>query len=188
MAGGSGSVAGLLLSSEWGEWWRRPWSLVSYGVVHTDWLHAGFNVLLLGWLAFSRCVGVREYWGLFLLGVVLGGLIFLIGGDGVLMGASSGIAAIVPVEAFRRFGKRWGIVVLVLWIIFFEFVSRNTIGGVVQSIHMVGYLAGLLYLLISWNKMPADKTWDSELIEKVKLSGYQSLNRAEREQIKQMGI
>lgn len=188
VVGGDAKVAPLLLSSEWGECLSCPWSLVSYGLVHTQWVHAGINILLLSWLAFSRCIGVKEYWMLFLLGVVLGGIIFVIGGDGVLMGASSGIAAIVPVEVFRRFGKKWGLVSLVLWIVIFEFVIRSTIGGLVQSIHMVGYLAGLLYLLTAWSKLSSEEIGDRGLIEKVNLSGYQSLNRAEREQIRQMGI
>lgn len=188
LVGGDGSVAALTLSSEWGEWWLRPWSLLSYGVVHTGWLHVGVNVLLLSWFANSRCIREKEYWLLFLSGVVLGGIIFLIGGNGILMGASSGIAAIVPIEAFRRLGKRWGLMSLVLWIVVLEIGVRSAIGGVVQSIHIVGYVVGLLYLLASWGRLSVVGAEDSALIEKVNLSGYQSLNRAEREQIKQMGV
>lgn len=186
--GGDGVVAPLLLSSDWGEWLVRPWSLVSYGVVHTGGLHVGVNLLLLSWLALSRCIGVREYWGLFLSGVVIGGIIFFIGGDGVLMGASSGIAAIVPVEIYRRFGKKWGGILLVLWIAIFEFIAKNSIGGVVQSIHLGGYLIGLLYLLSSWKRLSTKDVEHKEIIEKANLSGYQSLNRAEREEIRQMGV
>lgn len=186
--GGDGRMVPLILSSDKGEWLEAPWSLASYGLVHTGWLHVGVNVLLLLWLSLSHCVGVREYWILFVVGVILGGLLFIIGGDGVLMGASSGIAAIVPVEIFRRFGKKWGLVLLVFWIVVFEFVIRSTIGDVVQSLHLVGYLAGLFYLLNSWSKLSALNSEHTDLIEKVRLSGYQSLNRVEREQIKQMGI
>ena len=96
---GNGAISRLALPSDGGTFLSQPWSLVTYGFVHTYWRHIVINVgMLLMLLLFSVGCGIsnRTVLGLFLCGILSGGLLFLLIGDGVLVGASAGIAALVP--------------------------------------------------------------------------------------------
>lgn len=188
MTSGTESLGQLILPSAWDTWMIRPWSIVTYGFVHLQWLHFVVNLFLLAWLTLSVCVGYKELWGLFITGTILGGLIFLVAGDGVLMGASSGIAAIVPVEVFRRWGGSWGLIILNLWVFCFEFLTRGTLGGLIQSIHMVGYVLGIFYVIAFRRRLRVEGVNHEALVNKVNVSGYNSLSKTEREQLKQMGV
>lgn len=84
------------------------WRLVSYGFLHLDWLHLGLNAL--GLWGLGRVVEavfgpVRALW-LFVVSVVGGGLLSLLGGGTVLVGASGGLfgllGALVAFGLLRR--------------------------------------------------------------------------------------
>ncbi|MFN7144826.1 MAG: rhomboid family intramembrane serine protease [Myxococcota bacterium] len=84
----------------------EAWRLVSYGFLHTDWLHLGLNALALWGL--GRVVEavfgpVRALW-LFVVSVVGGGLLSLVGGGTVLVGASGGVFGLLG--ALVAFGLR----------------------------------------------------------------------------------
>lgn len=186
---GNGAISRLALPSDGGTFLSQPWSLVTYGFVHTYWRHIVINVgMLLMLLLFSVGCGIsnRTVLGLFLCGILSGGLLFLLIGDGVLVGASAGIAALVPLVLYKSVRqKRAWLLYAMLFVLIFDFATQRKLGQVTQGVHLMGYIVGTLWVIFSERKKHLEETPSTELlVEKTRVSGYHSLTREEQEQLK----
>ncbi|MDY3119808.1 rhomboid family intramembrane serine protease [Porphyromonas somerae] len=186
---GNGAISRLTLPSDGGTFLSQPWSLVTYGFVHTYWRHIVINVgMLLMLLLFSVGCGIsnRTVLGLFLCGILSGGLLFLLIGDGVLVGASAGIAALVPLVLYKSVRqKRAWLLYAMLFVLIFDFATQRKLGQVTQGVHLMGYIVGTLWVIFSERKKHLEETPSTELlVEKTRVSGYHSLTREEQEQLK----
>lgn len=94
---------------------QRPWTLITYMFTHFDFLHILFNMLWLYWFGkiFLFFFQPRQLGGLYVLGGIAGGLLFLlsynifpyfrdVSGSSFLMGASASVMAIVFAVSFYR--------------------------------------------------------------------------------------
>lgn len=186
---GNGAISRLALPSDGGTFLSQPWSLVTYGFVHTYWRHIVINVgMLLMLLLFSVGCGIsnRTVLGLFLCGILSGGSLFLLIGDGVLVGASAGIAALVPLVLYKSVRqKRAWLLYAMLFVLIFDFATQRKLGQVTQGVHLMGYIVGTLWVIFSERKKHLEETPSAELlVEKTRVSGYHSLTREEQEQLK----
>lgn len=186
---GNGAISRLTLPSDGGTFLSQPWSLVTYGFVHTYWRHIVINVgMLLMLLLFSVGCSIsnRTVLGLFLCGILSGGLLFLLIGDGVLVGASAGIAALVPLVLYKSVRqKRAWLLYAMLFVLIFDFAMQRRLGQVTQGVHLMGYIVGTLWVIFSERKKHLEETPSTELlVEKTRVSGYHSLTREEQEQLK----
>lgn len=186
---GHGAISRLVLPSDGGTFLSQPWSIVTYGFVHTYWRHIAINVgVLLMLLLFSSGCGIsnRTVMGLFLCGILAGGLLFLLIGDGVLVGASAGIAALVPLVLYKSIRqKRAWLLYAMFFVLIFDFFTQRKLGEVTQGVHLMGYIVGTLWVIISERKKHLEETPSIELlVEKAKVSGYHSLTKEEQEQLK----
>ena len=186
---GNGAISRLALPSDGGTFLSQPWSLVTYGFVHTYWRHIVINVgMLLMLLLFSVGCGIsnRTVLGLFLCGILSGGLLFLLIGDGVLVGASAGIAALVPLVLYKSVRqKRAWLLYAMLFVLIFDFATQRKLGQVTQGVHLMGYIVGTLWVIFSERKKHLEETPSTELlVEKTRVSGYHSLTKEEQKQLK----
>ncbi len=141
-------------------------NLLTYGLLHYDWLHVMFNVAMLLAAAgpVMRNCGVLRLWLMFALCVIAGGIVHVLaywGQPASVIGASAGAAGIIaaalryrtrklsmgeivapvtrgPVAAFTLFwlGLNGA---LFLW----ERLGGATIGGMATAAHIGGFVAGL---------------------------------------------
>lgn len=93
----------------------RPWTIITYMFTHYDFLHILFNMLWLYWFGglFLTFFSERQLGGLYLLGGIAGGLLFIVSYNifpyfyeasaySYLMGASASVMAIVFAVSFYR--------------------------------------------------------------------------------------
>ena len=93
----------------------QPWSLLTYMFMHAGFIHLLFNMLWLYWFGqlFLRFFSVRHLLGLYLLGGICGGLLYMVAYNvfpyfeymvegSFLLGASASVLAIVAATAFRQ--------------------------------------------------------------------------------------
>jgi membrane associated rhomboid family serine protease len=114
LAGSDGSeiLGWLALPASFDQFISRPWTLITYMFLHFEFLHILFNVLWLYWFGkiFLEYHNQRRLLGLYLLGGVVGGLVFMLAYNLVpvfkgsvlftqLLGASASIIAIMTAIA-----------------------------------------------------------------------------------------
>ena len=142
---------------------KQPWSLVTYMFLHADILHLLFNML---WLysfgqLFLMFFSVRHFRGLYFLGGLSGGLLYMLSYNvfpyfssyiygSYLLGASASVLAIVVATAVREpefrvslmlFGQiRLKYLALIMIVTDLLFVTSGNAGGHIA--HLGGALAG----------------------------------------------
>ncbi len=149
----------------------KPWTLISYGFLHSGFLHILFNCI---WLYFFGRLFVeyftpKQLLSFYLYGTIFGGILFLLSMnyfplfDNIkphLVGASAGVSAIVIGIAtyipnyqvkFRFIGyvKLWHIATLIIFLDLIQLAGNN--GGGHFS-HLGGALFGFLYVHYASNK------------------------------------
>jgi len=140
------------------------WQLLSYGFLHQDIMHLLLNSFLLYLVAYEveYQVGVRHFLGIFLTGILAGGLLWL-GAEHlkagnptmVMMGCSGGVFAVIfgfitmfPERPIGLLGglraKYLGMILTAIAIYFVVFPTNS----VAHMAHLGGILAGIAYLKI----------------------------------------
>lgn len=141
----------------------QPWTLVSYGFLHDDFLHILFNSMLLFYIGnlFLDFFSKRDFLIFYISGIVVGGIVFLLSytyfpflkdNYSFLVGASAGVTAIligvatkIPNYAlhFRFIGaiKLWHIAVAFVLLDIIQLPISNT-GG--HLAHLGGAIVGFL--------------------------------------------
>lgn len=204
-AAACGGLKAALLFGVTANPWPMPWTLLTYMFTDNSLLNLLFNCLWL-WL-FSRMFlevdSERRLLWCYMAGGIGGALFFLGGawlgiGGGILFGASAAILGILSYAAVRVpymrinlmfFGpvKFMWIGIIAVGLSLLSFASGNIGGGLA---HIGGALAGALYALVLRSRRgkfriirPTEKKTLDELLDKVRRSGYSSLNADERKQL-----
>lgn len=142
----------------------QPWSLVTYSFFHGGLWHLFWNMLLLYFSAriFLNLFGSRKFISVYFLGVILGGLTFLLsynvfpafmGVQTALIGASAGVTAVlificayIPNQEVRLFVfnlKLWYIGAFFVLIDLVQIPVSGNAGG--HLAHLGGALLGYIY-------------------------------------------
>ncbi|WP_139958132.1 rhomboid family intramembrane serine protease [Flavicella sediminum] len=143
----------------------RPWTIITYGFLHGDFLHILFNLIWLYYIGnlFIDYFTQKQLLSFYIYGTVFGGLIYLLSynffpalqnTNATLVGASSavsaifiGIATYIPNYEFRLrfigFVKLWVLAAIFVAIDVIQLPSGNT-GG--HLAHLGGALFGYLYV------------------------------------------
>lgn len=159
------------LSSEFSNLIYKPWTIVTYGFLHSGFLHIFFNLIALFFIGnlFVEYFTPNQFINFYVLGTVFGGLLYLVGyqyipllqGKGsVLVGASAGVTAILVGIAtyipnyqlkFRFIGfiKLWHIASIWVLLDVLRLSGSNT-GGYLS--HLGGAIFGFLYVKYFGNK------------------------------------
>ena len=152
------------LPSNFHDFLRSPWTLITYMFSHYDVMHILFNMLWLYWLGriFLDFFNPRQMGGLYVLGVIGGAALYLLcynliphlsGSHSLLLGASASVLAIVVAIALYRpdypislffFGSiplKW----IALITVFIDIIGIETsnMGGHIS--HLGGALVGLWF-------------------------------------------
>ncbi len=158
------SLSWLELPRDFFDFILQPWSIISYGFTHYDFMHLLFNMLVLYFVSRSllNLFKPKQILNIYLLGIISGGLLFLLiynvvpsgvlVNAGALVGASAGVNALLiflctymPQKEVRFFT-----ISIKLWYIGVAIVIFDVIGlfGVNQGgklAHLGGSLLGYLY-------------------------------------------
>lgn len=160
------SLAWLELPKNFSAFIVKPWSIVTYGFVHYGFFHILFNLLVLYFVSrsmvnvFSTKISLNIYF----LGIIVGGLSFLLVynlvpqsssvGVGSLVGASAGVRALlIFICAYMPYREaRFFLITIKLWHIGLALVILDFIGlfGINQGgsvAHIGGNLLGYLYAI-----------------------------------------
>lgn len=142
----------------------QPWSLVSYSFFHGDFFHLFFNMLVLYYFAriFLNLFGPRRLMIVYFLGVMLGGLFFMMfynifpaffEVNATLIGASAGVRAVlifvcayIPNQVIRLFFfnvKLWYIGLFFVVLDLIQIPYGGNAGG--NFAHLGGSLLGYVY-------------------------------------------
>lgn len=144
----------------------RPWTMITYMFLHTDFLHLLFNMLWLYWFGnlFLRWFTEKQLGGIYFLGGIFGGLLYIaaynifpmfegVVSHSILLGASASVLAIVVATAVRAPNdaiylmflgavKLKYIAMFVVALSFFNVISDNAGGNIA---HLGGALFGFLF-------------------------------------------
>lgn len=145
---------------------RRPWTLITYMFVHFQFLHLLFNMLWLYWFGkiFLRFFTNRQLGGLYVLGGLAGGLLFLItyntlpylrqfADNSFLIGASASVMAIVFAVSFYEkdfvinllFLGRIKLIYLAIGVLLLDILALSSDNAGGHIAHLGGSLFGILY-------------------------------------------
>jgi len=149
----------------------KPWSIISYGFLHADFIHLIFNMITLYFIGnlFIQYFTEKQALSFYILGTLFGGFLYVIsqnyfplfeGRNTTLVGASAGISAIFIGIAtympnyqikirFIGFVKFWHLAVIWLAFDFIGLIGTNA-GG--SFSHLGGSLFGYLYVQQASNK------------------------------------
>ncbi len=166
-------VKWFALPAAFDDFWYKPWTLFSYGFLHTSFLHILFNLIALYYIGnlFKQYFTDKQLLNFYFYGTFVGGLIFIlsynffpvfqkVAHESVLLGASAGISAIfVGVATYiPNYEIKFPLIGYVkLWILACIWVSLDIIqipagnaGG--HLAHLGGAIFGYLYVNYTSNK------------------------------------
>ncbi|MCF6280010.1 MAG: rhomboid family intramembrane serine protease [Flavobacteriaceae bacterium] len=146
----------ITLKSSFSIFGTQPWTILTYGFSHTSFSHAFFNLIFLYYIGnlFLNFFSKKQFINYYILGVVTGGIAFLLlNTGGYLIGASAGIMAIlvglatkIPTYEIRLNligGIKIWIIALVYIIISIAGLDGLNSGGNIA--HLGGALIGFIY-------------------------------------------
>ena len=167
------------LDDDFSEFIGKPWSIITYGFLHADFIHLIFNMITLYFVGnlFIQYFTQKQTLNFYLLGTFFGGVLFILsqsyfplfeGRNSTLVGASAGISAIfIGISTympnyelkirFIGFVKLWHLAAIWLAFDIIGLVGPNA-GG--SFSHLGGSLFGFLYV----NQVSTKKTRFFEII------------------------
>lgn len=133
-----------------------PWTIFTYGFFHSNFPHILFNLIFLYYIGdlFLNFFTIKQFLNYYFLGILFGGIAFLIlNPGGYLIGASAGLMAVLVGIATKiptyeiRFNliggvKLWIIAAIYIGISIIGLESRNSGGNMA---HLGGALLGFIY-------------------------------------------
>lgn len=173
------------LPKDMGAFLTQPWSIVTYSFFHGGIWHLFWNMIILYFASriFLNLFGSRKLINVYFLGVIFGGLIFMLsynvfpvfsGVRTALIGASAGVTAVLificsymPNQEVRLFFfniKLWYLGVFVVLLDLIQIPSSGNAGG--HMAHLGGAFLGYLYArqLLKGNDIGA---WFSNMLDSV---------------------
>jgi len=164
---------------------RRPWTLLSYMVVHKAFFHLFFNMLCLYWFGkvFLMQHSEKQLVGLYVVGGLFGALVYVLSYNffplyadvrhySTLIGASASVMAIIVASAMQMPNMQMRVllignvslkyIALVTVLVSFLGITSENAGG--ELAHLGGALAG--YLFVVFLRRGSDLTiWFSRLVD-----------------------
>lgn len=159
------------LDDDFGSLIKKPWSIISYGFLHANFIHVLMNLLVLYYIGnlFLEYFTQKQLLSFYLLGTLFGGLLYIFsqnyfplfnGKSSLLVGASAGISAIFIGIAtyipnyqmkfrFIGFVKLWHLAAVWIGLDIIGLIGANA-GG--NFAHLGGSLFGFLYVSKASNK------------------------------------
>ena len=156
----------FVLPSDFMDFILQPWSLITYGFIHSGFWHILFNMLLLFYLArvATNIFRPKMVLNIYFMGIIFGGLAYmavanilpgsLFRARGVLLGSSAGVSALLmfiavympdsQIRLFNAFNVKWKhiAIVFVVYDVLRLMLGLNQ-GGYIA--HIGGYLLGYFY-------------------------------------------
>lgn len=163
----------LALPSDTNSFLIKPWTIITYGFLHTKFLHILFNLIGLFYIGhlFKEYFTSKQVLNFYIYGTIFGGILFILSynffpvfssskDQNILMGASAGVYAILvgiatylPNYQFKipliGFIKLWHIVALWIFLDIIQ-IPVNNAGG--HFAHLGGALFGFFYVYTISNK------------------------------------
>lgn len=191
----------MALHTDAGMWADRPWSVLTYGMVHGSALHFLSVMALLMCLQLLFRYERRYSAGVaFVIGTVVGGFVFmliaplLVPEGSTLIGASAGVCAIVPAAIAALYGRRMTLWQIVVRVVPIAFILLSDMSGLFYDAnrgalaHIGGYIGGGLYLgMIALRRHRERSVADrhhrdrvEDILAKANTSGYAALTDEER--------
>lgn len=157
----------FILPATFNEFLFKPWTIISYGFVHVEFLHILMNLIGLYFVGnlFIQYFTPKQFISFYILGTLFGGLIFMLSynffpafssdvSNSVLLGASAGVSAIfvgistyIPQYQFKipliGFVKLWYLAAFWVLLDIIQIPAGNA-GG--HFAHLGGALFGFLYV------------------------------------------
>ncbi|WP_028888056.1 rhomboid family intramembrane serine protease [Tenacibaculum ovolyticum] len=161
------------LPANFNEFLSKPWTIITYGFLHTGFLHILLNLIALFYIGhlFKQYFTSKQLLNFYILGTLFGGAIFIasysffpalqrVADNSVLLGASAGISAIfigiatyIPTYELKfplvGFVKLWILACIWIAIDIIQIPAGNA-GG--HLAHIGGALFGFLYVASASNK------------------------------------
>ncbi|WP_272148774.1 rhomboid family intramembrane serine protease [Tenacibaculum aiptasiae] len=161
------------LPANFDEFLSKPWTIITYGFLHAEFIHILFNLIILFFVGnlFVDYFTQKQLLNFYLLGTFFGGIIFIASYNffpvfskdidvNVLLGASAGTSAIligiatyIPNYSFKvrliGYIKLWYIAVFFVILDIIQ-ISGNNAGG--HLAHIGGAIFGFLYVSSASNK------------------------------------
>ncbi|MDR2389301.1 MAG: rhomboid family intramembrane serine protease [Tannerellaceae bacterium] len=156
----------LQMPSSPGAFITKPWTVITYMFTHFDFLHILFNMLWLYWFGtiFLQFFNPRQLGGLYLLGGIAGGLLFMaaynlfpyfrnLADQSALMGASASVMAVVFAVSFYRkdyfvtllFLGRVKLIYLACGVFIFDLLAITSSNAGGHIAHIGGALLGICF-------------------------------------------
>lgn len=153
----------LALSSNYKEVLWFPWTLLTYGFLHSEIIHLIFNLIFLYYISilFHTFFNTRQFLTVYFLGSFFAGLIFVALGfffnyNNLIVGASASIMAIfisvasyAPYYSLRLpligYVKIWHLAVLYLFVDIAQLLTENTGGHIA---HLSGSVVGFTFAML----------------------------------------
>lgn len=206
----------LTLPSSFAIFITRPWTLLTYMAIHFDVLHVLFNVLWLYWFGkiLLNTLDDKHLGIYFFGGGICGGLLFLIAsaiglGGGWLCGCSAAVLSVMCGAAIKHPDMEIRLFLIgnikLKWVALVCCILTFIGGGGNQAAHIGGMLWGLTAGFLKFPELSRhekrrkpdkmikvlnDRRTDMErldtLLDKIKLSGYDSLSRKERKELNEL--
>ncbi|WP_435254462.1 rhomboid family intramembrane serine protease [Tenacibaculum sp. A30] len=175
-------VEWFALPANFNDFITKPWTLITYGFLHTSFLHILLNLIALFYVGylFQQYFTPKQLLSFYLLGTVFGGIIFIasynffpalqnVAHNSVLLGASAGISAIfIGIATYMPnyelkfpligFVKLWVLACIWVAIDIIQIPAGNA-GG--HLAHIGGALFGFFYVRSASNK-------DLDIFESIK--------------------
>ncbi|MDY2588138.1 rhomboid family intramembrane serine protease [Winogradskyella aquimaris] len=157
----------FVLPANFGDFITQPWSILTYGFLHSGFFHLLFNMLFLFYLSrvASNLFRTKMVLNIYLLGILAGGMAYLGVSNidptnffgtknGIMVGASAGVSALLmfvavympnsEIRLFNTFNVRWmHIAIFFVAMDVFRLLLGINQGGYVA--HVGGYILGYYY-------------------------------------------
>ncbi|HSD06553.1 rhomboid family intramembrane serine protease [Flavobacterium sp.] len=156
----------IALSSEPSVFVVKPWTFLTYAFFHDGFLHLFFNMIVLNFASylFLTFFTAKQYLGVYILGTIFAGLIFVLGFNlmhlsGAIIGASAAVMAILvatttynPLMDVRLLlvgnVKLWHVTAVIIILDLMQFRLGNS-GGHIS--HLAGAFFGFMYVKLLQN-------------------------------------
>ena len=190
----------------------KPWSILTYSFIHEGLFELIFMIILLIFStnSIANLLGKKITVNLFFLGIIFGGITYLISGSqGSLIGASAGVSSLLffllllsPNLGVRIFRFTIEFKYIMAFILFTDFLKLISPGQFGVYSHIGGYLVGTYYYYYLHgfpknikfkNQKIRKKNFKNKqnkidmILDKISKSGYDSLSEEEKEYLFKQG-